>query len=47
MSACALRGPNPKLKIYYSLRDKCEAAANEALIGLQAAVNELLEKAKK
>ena len=40
-------GTEPKLKIYYSLRDKCEAAANEALIGLQAAVNELLEKAKK
>ena len=39
-------GTEPKLKIYYSLKAKDEAAANEALTDLQSAVNELLEQAK-
>ena len=40
-------GTEPKLKIYYSLRAKDEAAANAELEKLQRAVDELLEKAKK
>ena len=40
-------GTEPKLKIYYSLRAKDEAAANAELEKLQKAVDELLEKAKK
>ena len=39
-------GTEPKLKIYYSLKAKDEAAANEKLTELQTAVGELLEKAK-
>jgi len=39
-------GTEPKLKIYYSLKAKDESAANEKLTELQAAVAELLEKAK-
>ncbi len=39
-------GTEPKLKIYYSLKAKDEAAANEKLTQMQAAVNALLEKAK-
>ena len=39
-------GTEPKLKIYYSLRDKDESAANEKLGVLKGAVGELLEKAK-
>jgi phosphoglucomutase len=39
-------GTEPKLKIYYSLREKDEKAANEKLETLQVAVNELLEKVK-
>ncbi len=39
-------GTEPKLKIYYSLKAKDEGAANAKLVELQAAVNELLEKAK-
>ncbi|MBQ8374592.1 MAG: phospho-sugar mutase [Clostridia bacterium] len=39
-------GTEPKLKIYYSLRAWNEAEANADLLKLQAAVNELLEKAK-
>ncbi len=39
-------GTEPKLKIYYSLRAADEATANEELVSLQGAVNELLEKAK-
>ena len=39
-------GTEPKLKIYYSLKGKDEAAANATLEKVQAAVNELLEKAK-
>ncbi|MBE5740208.1 MAG: phospho-sugar mutase [Clostridiales bacterium] len=39
-------GTEPKLKIYYSLKAKDEAAANAKLAELQASVNELLEKAK-
>lgn len=39
-------GTEPKLKIYYSLKAKDEAAANAKLVELQAAVNALLEKAK-
>ena len=39
-------GTEPKLKIYYSLRAKDEAAANAKLAELQAAVNALLEKIK-
>ena len=40
-------GTEPKLKIYYSLKAKDEAAANAKLVELQADVNELLESAKK
>ncbi len=40
-------GTEPKLKIYYSLKAKDEAAANEKLKELQVAVNDLLEKAKR
>ena len=39
-------GTEPKLKIYYSLKDKDEAAANAKLAELQESVNALLEKAK-
>ena len=39
-------GTEPKLKIYYSLKAKDEAAANEKLAEMQSAVNALLEKAK-
>ncbi len=39
-------GTEPKLKIYYSLKAKDEAAANAKLEEMQAAVNALLEKAK-
>jgi len=39
-------GTEPKLKIYYSLKAKDEAAANAKLVQLQADVNALLEKAK-
>ena len=39
-------GTEPKLKIYYSLKDKDEAAANAKLAQIQAAVGALLEKAK-
>ena len=39
-------GTEPKLKIYYSLKAKDEAAANAKLAELQADVNALLEKAK-
>ncbi len=39
-------GTEPKLKIYYSLKAKDEAAANAKLAELQIAVNALLEKAK-
>ncbi len=39
-------GTEPKLKIYYSLRAKDEAAANAKLAEVQASVSELLEKAK-
>ena len=39
-------GTEPKLKIYYSLKAKDEAAANAKLVEMQAAVNALLEKAK-
>ncbi len=39
-------GTEPKLKIYYSLKAKDEAAANAKLVEMQAAVNELLERAK-
>ena len=40
-------GTEPKLKIYYSLKAKNEAAANEKLAQIQLSVNALLEKAKK
>ncbi len=39
-------GTEPKLKIYYSLKAKDEAAANAKLTELQASVGALLEKAK-
>ena len=39
-------GTEPKLKIYYSLKAKDEAAANAKLAEIQASVNALLEKAK-
>ena len=39
-------GTEPKLKIYYSLKAKDEAAANAKLVEMQAAVGALLEKAK-
>ena len=39
-------GTEPKLKIYYSLKAKDEAAANVKLVELQASVNALLEKVK-
>ncbi len=39
-------GTEPKLKIYYSLKAKDEAAANAKLVEMQKAVGELLEKAK-
>ena len=39
-------GTEPKLKIYYSLKAKDEAAANAKLAELQVSVNALLEKAK-
>ena len=39
-------GTEPKLKIYYSLKAKDEAAANAKLVEMQSAVNALLEKAK-
>ena len=39
-------GTEPKLKIYYSLKAKDEAAAEEKLKQMQVAVNALLEKAK-
>ena len=40
-------GTEPKLKIYYSLKAKDEAAANEKLAEIQADVATLLESAKK
>jgi phosphoglucomutase len=39
-------GTEPKLKIYYSLKAKDEAAANAKLSEIQISVNALLEKAK-
>ena len=39
-------GTEPKLKIYYSLKEKDEAAAKEKLAKIQTAVGELLDKAK-
>lgn len=39
-------GTEPKLKIYYSLKAKDEAAANAKLTELQADVNAMLERAK-
>ena len=39
-------GTEPKLKIYYSIKAKDEAAANAKLEELQVSVNALLEKAK-
>ena len=39
-------GTEPKLKIYYSIKAKDEAAANEKLAEMQISVNALLEKAK-
>jgi phosphoglucomutase len=39
-------GTEPKLKIYYSLKEKDEATAEAKLARLQAAVSQLLEKAK-
>ena len=39
-------GTEPKLKIYYSLRAESEKRANEMLVGVQNAVEKLLEKAK-
>ena len=39
-------GTEPKLKIYYSLKAKDEAAANAKLAEISASVNALLEKAK-
>ena len=39
-------GTEPKLKIYYSLKAKDEAAAAELLVGVQKSVDALLEKAK-
>ena len=39
-------GTEPKLKIYYSLKAKDEAAANAKLADLQQDVNAMLEKAK-
>ena len=39
-------GTEPKLKIYYSLKAKDEAAASNKLAQMQMAVNALLEKAK-
>ena len=39
-------GTEPKLKIYYSLKAKDEAAANAKLVELHADVNAMLEKAK-
>ena len=39
-------GTEPKLKIYYSLKAKDEAAANGKLAEMQLSVNDLLEKAK-
>ena len=40
-------GTEPKLKIYYSIKAKDEAAANEKLSQMQIFVNELLESVKK
>ncbi len=39
-------GTEPKLKIYYSLKEKDEESANAKLVALQASVSDLLEKAK-
>ena len=39
-------GTEPKLKIYYSLKAKDEAAANAKLVELKVAVNALLESVK-
>ncbi|MBE7093421.1 MAG: phospho-sugar mutase [Clostridiales bacterium] len=39
-------GTEPKLKIYYSLKAATQAQAEEDLVALQAAVSEMLEKAK-
>jgi len=39
-------GTEPKLKIYYSLKAKDEVTANAKLVEMQAAVNNLLERAK-
>ncbi len=39
-------GTEPKLKVYYSLREKDEKAAKEKLEEMKEAVTELLEKAK-
>ena len=40
-------GTEPKLKIYYSIKAKDEAAANEKLAQMQVSVNALLESVKK
>ncbi len=40
-------GTEPKLKIYYSLKAKDEASANQKLAELQASVNALLDSVKK
>ena len=40
-------GTEPKLKIYYSIKAESEQKANEDFASLQAAVNEVLEQAKK
>ena len=40
-------GTEPKLKIYYSLKAKDEASANQKLAELQASVNVLLDSVKK
>ncbi len=39
-------GTEPKLKVYYSIKAKDEALANEKMGALQKAVEEILEKAK-
>ena len=39
-------GTEPKLKVYYSLRANDEQTANSALVKMQSAVEDLLEKAK-
>ena len=39
-------GTEPKLKIYYSIKAKDEATANEQMLVMQSSMDELLEKAK-